>query len=306
MKCYLINNTLTDCAPEEIRGAGVPYVVILNSAEWKEQSESFDMLIDMELDTADVRETKAVVNYDSLTGSFFIPDRSDITGKRHAFVFALDEKGIVLIDDTPYAEGLVLQVQRTKKWKIPTMERFLYDFLEQIIGKDLSLLESMENRLNRTEEMILETDLDAYPTELNDIRGELLDLRVHYEQMIDLGQELEENENGFFKAENLRFFRLFTERVMRLQESVSSLREYVVQLRDLVQSQTEIRQNQIMSVLTVVTSVFMPLTLIVGWYGMNFRYMPELDEPMAYPLVILVSVIIVVLCLWWFKKKKWL
>ena len=58
--------------------------------------------------------------------------------------------------------------------------------------------------------------------------------------------------------------------------------------------------------MTIVTSIFMPLTLIAGWYGMNFKYMPELEAKAAYPVVIAVSVAIVVISLWFFKKKKWL
>ena len=141
---------------------------------------------------------------------------------------------------------------------------------------------------------------------MNDIRGDLLDLRVHYEQLIDLGQELEENENGFFKEENLRYFHMFTERVTRLRDIVNGQREYVMQLRDLIQSQLDVRQNRIMTVLTVVTSIFLPLTLIAGWYGMNFRYMPELEWRYSYPVVIAISIIIVVVCLIWFKRKKWM
>ena len=79
-----------------------------------------------------------------------------------------------------------------------------------------------------------------------------------------------------------------------------------MQLRDLVQSELEVRQNKIMTLLTVITSIFLPLTLIAGWYGMNFRYMPELEWKISYPIVILISILIVVVCLIWFKKKKWL
>ena len=66
------------------------------------------------------------------------------------------------------------------------------------------------------------------------------------------------------------------------------------------------KQNRIMTVLTVVTAIFMPLTLIVGWYGMNFVYMPELQSPFGYPAVMVVSLLIVLFCLIFFKKKKWL
>jgi magnesium transporter len=73
-----------------------------------------------------------------------------------------------------------------------------------------------------------------------------------------------------------------------------------------MQTQLDVRQNRIMTVLTVITSIFMPLTLIAGWYGMNFRYMPELAWKYSYPVVITVSILIVVVCLVWFRKKKWM
>ncbi len=303
---YLIKDLLQECGAEEIKSGEAQYLAVLTSEEWKVHREDFDMVIDMDRELTDRSETKAVVNYDSLTGSFSVPDRADFSRKDHTFAFALDEKGIVLIDDEGYALDLVRNIQRTKKWRLPSLERFLYDFLEEMIGGDLYLLESIEAELDRTEKRILADEVDKLPAELNDIRGDLLDLRAHYEQLIDFGQELQENENGFFKTENLRYFKLFTERVMRLQDIAASLREYVVQLRDLVQSQLGVRQNKIMTLLTVVTSIFLPLTLIAGWYGMNFRYMPELEMRFAYPAVILVSVAIVVGCLIWFKKKKWL
>ena len=87
---------------------------------------------------------------------------------------------------------------------------------------------------------------------------------------------------------------------------VNSLLDYTSQIRDSYESRLDVKQNRIMTVLTVVTTIFMPLTLIVGWYGMNFRYMPELESRWGYPIVIAVSVLIVVLSLIFFKKKKWL
>ena len=92
----------------------------------------------------------------------------------------------------------------------------------------------------------------------------------------------------------------------RLHDIVNSLLDYTNQIRDTYQSRLDVKQNRIMTVLTVVTTIFMPLTLIVGWYGMNFKYMPELDSVWGYPVVIGVSVLIVVISLVFFKRKKWL
>ena len=301
---YYIKEFLTPCTENDIYNSDAQFVAVMTTQEWQQQRDRFDMLIDMEMDAP--QETKAVVNKDSLTGTLSIPDREAISGPRHNFSFALDEKGIVLVDDSGYVVEMLQKLSKTKKWRLPGLERFLYDLLETTITDDLTLLEKSEHRLNLIEDAILRGEIKTYPKEMNDIRGDLLDLRVHYEQLIDLGQELEENENGFFKEENLRYYHMFTERVIRLRDIVNGQREYVMQLRDLVQSQLDVRQNRIMTVLTVVTSIFLPLTLIAGWYGMNFRYMPELEWRYSYPIVISISVIIVVFCLFWFKRKKWM
>ena len=167
-------------------------------------------------------------------------------------------------------------------------------------------MENSEKKLDKIESDIL-VGIDENNTEsLMDIRDEILDLKTHYEQLIDFGQELEENENNFFDPQNLRYFRLFTERVERLRDITNSLRDYTMQIRDLQHTQLEVKQNHIMTFLTVVTAIFMPLTLIVGWYGMNFKYMPELESPVAYPIIIGVCVLIIVISLIIFKKKKWL
>ena len=106
--------------------------------------------------------------------------------------------------------------------------------------------------------------------------------------------------------ENLRYFRLFLNRIARLSDSSTVIRDYTMQIRDLYKAHLDITQNRIMTVLTVVTTIFLPLTLIVGWYGMNFKYMPELTMKLGYPAVIVVSIVIVVGSLYFFRKKKWL
>ena len=305
---YLIKEALTPCSADEITKSGFQYVAIVTPEEWKSEQNRFDMGIDMELKTneADIHSTKAEVNFDSLTGTFSIPSRRDITGKDYKYAFALDEKGIVFIDSTGVVERMVKRISVSKKWKMPSMERFIYDFLELIISRDLNILEKYEKELDQIEEDILEDAMDADLSRVNDIRGDIRDLRIHYEQLIDLGQEFEENENSFFKAENVRYFGLFTDRMTRLHDTATSLKDYTMQVRDLYHTQMEVKQNRIMTLLTVVTTIFMPLTLITGWYGMNFYNMPALTSPWGYPAVIVVSLLIVIGSLIFFKKKKWL
>lgn len=303
---YLINETLTPVSENEWLKSSGQYVAVLTLDKWREHRDKFNMGIDMDPDITEIFTTKAEVNYDSLTGSFSVPDRKDLSADDRKFSFALDERGIVFIDDSGVAQTLINNIINTKKWKFPSLERFLYDFLDQIVKDDLRIMEKYEDELDSMEQAIISRNEDIPSGRLNDIRNDIRYLRIHYEQLIDLGQELEENENNFFQIENLRYFRSFLNRMARLHDASTSLRDYTVQIRDLHKSQLDVKQNRIMTVLTVVTTIFMPLTLIVGWYGMNFRYMPELEWKWGYPVVIAASVLIVIGSLLFFKKKKWL
>ena len=301
---FTIEETLKKVSREEINGK--QFVAVLSAEEWMKNKDSFEMGMDIEPDLADIFLTKAEVNYDSLTGTFSIPERKNPSGDDLKFAFVMDEKGIVFIDNSGAALDIIQGVQRTKKWKMSSLERFLYDFLDQIVKDDLRLMEKYEDELDQMEQAIIDGDENLPSGRLNDIRNDIRYLRIHYEQLMDLAAEFEENENGFFKLENLRYFRLFINRAERLHEASMSLRDYTMQLRDLYKAQLDLKQNRIMTVLTVVTTIFMPLTLIVGWYGMNFVYMPELKWEGSYPVVIAVSILIVVLSLIFFKRKKWL
>lgn len=303
---YYIKNTLEKTKKLDFKGKNGKFVAVLTSDEWFESKDKFDMGIEMDIDLSVIHSTKAEVNYDSLTGTFSVPDRENITEPNTNFAFALDEKGIVFIDDSGYVNKLISNIISTKRWAIPSLERFIYDFLEQIVAKDQIVLEHFDRELDTIESSILEGEEKDPSLRVSRIRSDLRDLRVHYEQLLDLSQELEENENDFFKEENTRYFHLFTQRISRLHDLTASLREYSIQIRDLYQSKLDIKQNRIMTLLTVITSIFMPLTLIAGWYGMNFKYMPELEYKAAYPIVIAVSIVIVIISLIFFKKKKWL
>ena len=307
MGYYLLTDTVQPCTEEELFAqTGNQYVAVLTTSEWARDQDQFDMGIELDLDAGGIHNTKAEVNYDSLTGTFRIPDRENIESKDYRFAFALDEKGIVFIDDSGKAESMINAIRRTKRWRKPSLERFLYDFLEQIVEDDLRVLERYEAELNRIEDTILSTLEPENLGRVNEIHSDIRKLLIHYEQIIDMTQELEENENGFFSEENLRYIHLFMNLLARRHDSAASLRDYTMQVRDLYHAQLEVRQNRIMTLLTVVTTIFMPLTLIVGWYGMNFRYMPELEWRFGYPVVILVSITIAVACLLFFKRKKWL
>jgi len=145
-------------------------------------------------------------------------------------------------------------------------------------------------------------DIDNFQSELIPIRKELLELRTYYDEIMDIGKALEENENGFFDVKQLRFFGTISDRADRLMNRTSHLLEYAQQVRDTYQTQVDTEQNKNMQFLTIVTTIFYPLTLITSWYGMNFKNMPELEH--GYPAMIVASILVLAICYYIFKKKK--
>ena len=310
MLTYKLSENITPCPPEDVFGEDGPgarqYIVVVTPQEWKEKRDLFRIALELDPALMETVSTKAEVNLDSLTGDFLIPDRKALGEKDWRFSFALDGKGIVFIDGTGKAAEMTEEIARSKYAKRPGLERFLYDFLEEIIKDDLHLMENMEKELDEFEGRILAQDDKLDLKRINHMRAQMRELRIHYEQLIDMTQELEENENGFFKEKDLRYLHLFMNRMMRLSDIATSVRDHTTQVRELYQTQLDVRQNRTMTLLTVIATIFMPLTLITGWYGMNFRYMPELEYRWSYPVVFLVCLVIAVGCLVFFKKKKWM
>ena len=302
---YLIENTLNECPGIPAKESNIPYVAILTPEQWQKEKGVLDLGIDMDFETLDIHTTMAEVNYNSITGSFALPYENNGTVDFKRFAFVIDENGIIFIDREKTVESIISQISLTRKWRMPSLERFIYDFLEEIIADDLTILERYEKQLIETDKAINskeEVDLEN----INVIRDHLRVLRTHYDRLIDLAQELEENENDFFKEENVRYFSLFSKRAGRLFDMCTALVDYTSQIRADFDANLTDKQNHIMTILTVVTTIFSPLTLITGWYGMNFKYMPELNSEYGYPAVFIISLLIAIASLLFFKHKKWL
>lgn len=157
--------------------------------------------------------------------------------------------------------------------------------------------------MDEIEQRILANTELEQPHEIHQIRNDLLDLRSYYNQLINLAEELEDNELNLFEENNLRFFHLFGDRVDRLQNIVQSLRDSSTQLLDLQKSQMDIKRTVLLRFLRFFHNVlsFVPDYRLVR---NEFQNMPELDHPMAYPIIIVVSLCIIAANLIYMKIKS--
>ena len=303
MRWYAIGATL---APQEAAlSPETPGMVLLTSAELAQLPDlpGLERLLRHTPAARDVRVCKAEVHPECLSGTLLLP-RSAKTGERLAFGWLIAPKRVVLVDD---GELLLPLLRRMEKGKSPLnggLGRFFYGLMSLLIDKDLRRLEEIEDQAEGLEDQVLAGEFDGFNSAMTGLRKRAMAWFRYYSQLDDVAGRLRENENGFFTSEEETLFRMFEERVIRLREEAQLLREYCLQIQTLFQAEIDLRQNRIMKILTVVTTIFLPLSLLVGWYGMNFVNMPELTWEYGYPAVIALSIVVVVISLWICKKKK--
>lgn len=151
---------------------------------------------------------------------------------------------------------------------------------------------------------VLNDHLQNFNQRITGIRNRIRYLLQYDEQFSDVCEELLEDENDLFAREHLHHLRICSDRVERLGQHTRILRDYSVQVRESYQAQVDIRLNRMMYIFTIVTVIFLPLTLIVGWYGMNFIGMPELHWRYGYPFVIILSLASIGICVWFIYRKR--
>lgn len=251
------------------------------------------------------KHCKAEIFSDCIVGTFAIPDKTDLFHKKQILGYYLDQEEFLLVSDQKMKSDLRREVERNSFDSMETPPQFLAGFIEYLIKEDVIYLQNFEERLSKMEEHLIHKEMKRFDVQILNIRKELLILDSYYQQMMDLCGILQENRNHLMTEQECRVFEIQAARVERLHDSTHILKEYSLQLRELYQSRMDERQNKVMQMLTVVTTIFMPLTLIAGWYGMNFTNMPELSSKYGYPIVIAISIGMILLEVLWFKWKKW-
>lgn len=163
-------------------------------------------------------------------------------------------------------------------------------------------LSRYEHQIMTLDEEVMMDHFQNYKEQSSSLRKQLLTLREYYDELRDLGKQLEEDENRFFVKKNLKYFGTVSDRADRLMNRTVHLIDYMSRIRDSYNQKVSEAQNKNMEFLTIVSTIFFPLTLITGGYGMNFENMPELKN--GYPHVIVLSLLVVAVIIFVFKKRK--
>lgn len=186
-----------------------------------------------------------------------------------------------------------------------TFERIISTILEQLISGSFDTLEYFEKKIINIEKEVFKKEINK---NLNivifSIKKELTIYKRYFEYILNFINNLKADENDIFNNTNLRYINNLEDKLIRLSNNTQYLIESTIHLRETYQSAIDYYQNKTIKLLTIITSIFMPLTLITGWYGMNFVYMPEIYFKYSYPCIILLAILIIIICIIFFKKRK--
>jgi magnesium transporter len=302
MVMYLLGEKLCETSMDYILTHDCSCVTVVNEAEYPEVLKKLNMSFEGEYRLSDVSFCKMENHMNCLFGTLCIPSLIDVIGFRYNLMIFINANHVVIVDNNNFAIRMIKSIMQRSSNQGDTKERFLYNFVLYFINRGTGLIDDFENTLMSLEDDILHDKEHHFQEKFVPIRKQLLILRTYYEQMVDLCRELEENENKFFQRDQLRYFGILTDRADRLMDKTKQLLDYATQVKEANNDKINKQQNDNMQFLTIITSIFYPLTLITGWYGMNFENMPELKH--GYPFVIALSVVVFIICVIVFKKKK--
>jgi len=180
-----------------------------------------------------------------------------------------------------------------------------YLVIDKLVDHYFPTLYQIEEQLDIIEENTSGLKIKTLMDQVFDIRGDLLKIRRTIVPMRDLLYRILNSERVDEYKKHRVYFTDIHDHLLKLTEMIDSNREMTADLRDSYLSLNSNRMNSIMMVLTMITVIFMPLTLIAGIYGMNFDNMPELRMEYGYFAVLGFMVTLAVLMIMWFKRKGW-
>ena len=280
------------------------FFAAMSTAEFREKKEQFAYQKEMLHSLGSIRYCKAELYKDCIIGTIRLPQKNEQKKAQLSFGFYLTGRKVFFIEDEGKLKTWIEKHSETFQ-EADTPKQLLLRIMEHMIEDDTLYFSHMESELDKLEEEISggAGRNNNFFTSLTKHRQKLSEFNIYYEQLIEIG-ELFSTCDFYRPEQDTQGWDRFMHRVERLQNHVNLLRENVLQIRELYQSMQDARQNKIMVVITIVTTIFLPLTLITGWYGMNFVYMPELQWRYGYLAVIIISLFIVIAEIVYFKKKK--
>ncbi len=245
-----------------------------------------------------------MINYTSELNNLDVEQVSIIIGKSYIITFQ-EKNGDVF---EPIRDRIRTAKGRIRKYG----EDYLaYRILDSIIDNYFFVLESFDERIEDIEDQILSQPDESSLEEIHLLRKELIKLRRAVSPLREMIFTIEKEKFQFIQKTTFVYLRDLSDHVKQIIDTIENYREFINGLLEVYLSNASHRMNEVVKLLTIISTIFIPLTFIVGIYGMNFRTdasrwnMPELDWAFGYPFVMGLMIFIALSLIIFFKKKRW-
>lgn len=181
----------------------------------------------------------------------------------------------------------------------------LYSLMDAIIDNYFIVLEDISEKLEFLEDKLFLSTDNQLLYELQHLRKQIVVIRRSVYPLREIVNKLNREEYEAIEEESEKYFRDLYDHTIQIIETIETFKETVASLKDVFMTSISNKMNEIMKVLTLIATIFIPITFVVGVYGMNFENMPELGWKYGYALTWGIMVVMTVSMLLYFKKKKW-
>jgi magnesium transporter len=237
----------------------------------------------------------------------FLPDRREVIEEQVSLVIK-DGLVISFLEEECEIFDQVRNRLRTGKGKIRSRnsDYLAYALLDAIVDEYFFILEAIGEDIDQLEESLLHSNSTAPLDRMQALKRQMVGIRRHIWPIREVIAGLYRLDSDLIKPETVIFLRDVHDHTMQIAETIEAQRDILGGIQDLYLSVVNNKMNEVMKVLAGISTIFLPMTLVAGIYGMNFTFMPELKQPWGYP-VALVGMGLIGVGMWvFFRTRKWL
>lgn len=240
-----------------------------------------------------------MIYYDEQQGRVNVEQLSIILGKDFVLTFQENDQNIF--------EPLIDRIRKGKSIiKKMGTDYLVYTLLDFVVDSYFTVVEKLGDKIEFLEDTMVLKPNPRTLQSIHHLKREMLYLHKAIWPLREVAGALERRESILVKESTGVYLRDVYDHIVQMMDSIETYRDILSGMLDIYLSSVSNRMNEVMKVLTIFSTVFMPLTFLAGIYGMNFKHMPELDWPLGYPALLGLMAVIALLMLLYFKRRKWI
>jgi len=191
------------------------------------------------------------------------------------------------------------------KLRISRADYLCYALLDMIVDHYFIVMEKIGERIEALEEKIIRSSNKRSLAEINDLRKEVIILKRNFGPVRDLVNNFIRSDSDLLEERTTKYFKDVYDHITQANEFVENYRDMMINLQDLYLSNVNLRMNEVMKVMAIVTCLLAPATVIGGIFGMNFEVIPITHQQGGFYIAVALMLIIPVIMIWIFKKRRW-